>query len=149
MKFLTRSKSGSKSILDKSSPISPNLLPKSVKNKLKPSTNLLRTPKNFLSLFITPCASFIILGKFIIDQPIRTVPIKSSILPKNPFVVLLIILPPAFKAPVTPLASNKSSFCLLRLLSLLLANSLEDIAKPSLFVLFLFSTPSDICSDCF
>ena len=75
-----------KSNLPTNSDISVNLAPRPVKNSIVLVANPSTISKNFFSLFITPSASLIILGKFNTAHPIKTVAKKSSILPRNPFV---------------------------------------------------------------
>ena len=59
-----------------------------MKKSPTPSTKLLKILVNCLILSISDDIAFNITGKEFINHPIKIIPKKSNILPKNPFVLL-------------------------------------------------------------
>ena len=69
------------------------------KNSFIPSRNPVKNPVAFRISFITLRIAFIISGNLFTNHPISIIPKKSSILPKNPLVLLetiLILVHPLF-----------------------------------------------------
>ena len=84
------------------------------------------TPIVFLIILINPLSDSRILGKLVTNHPISIIPKKSSILPRNPFVLLVTTFPCFFVTPDTVEDSSSSSLCFLLTFSLLfLKNSLS------------------------
>ena len=95
----------------------PSVIP--VKKSRIPSTNPVNNAVNFLTRLIRLVNASSILGNVVTNQPINTTPKKSNILPKNPFVLLVIRLPSFFTTPLTLEDSNSSSLFFLLIFSLL------------------------------
>ena len=90
-----------------------------VKKSLTPSTKPVKNPTAFFITFITLPIAFIIPGSLVTNHPIKIIPKKSNILPKNPLVLFAATVPSLFVTPVILDASNSSSLCFLRTFSLL------------------------------
>ena len=90
-----------------------------VRKSLTPSRNPVKNPVAFCMSFITLRIAFIISGNLFTNHPISMIPKKSSILPKNPLVLLETIFPSFFVTPLTLDDSNSSSLAFLLTFSLL------------------------------
>ena len=90
------------------------------------SVKNLPTDNNFINKVINPANLGSIGNNFVVNQPIITIPTRSSILPRNPLVLFCKIVPSLFVAPCNVDASISSSLSFLRTFSLLLAKNLPS-----------------------
>ena len=79
--------------------VSPIKVPIPPKIFLTPSTKDPNIPPTFVMFLIRLCIPFKIFGRFSIAHPIKRIPIKLSILPKNPLLLFAKIAPCVFGAP--------------------------------------------------
>ena len=110
-------------------PVIPVLNP--VSKSLTPPINSLSTAPYSWSLLYKSSAAFIILGRFTTAQPIKILPRKSIILPRNPLVLLTALWDVLLMAPIGDDASTSAS------LSFLLTDSRLILKNFALLVIFL------------
>ena len=108
-----------------------------------------KIPTTFCINLNNPCNLFIIIGRLTSAQPTKITPKKSIILPKNPLVLLVTILPSFFATPVIEDDSNSSSRFFLLTFSLLLAKNspsfLISLLLNKFVSLVCFKISSDFC----